>query len=173
VEEEVYKLENPKEKSCVLKEEIILIKYSDEHKKTGSLRLRKVTYQDDQKRIYEFITNNFEISSEEVAAIYKLRWNIEILFKKLKQNFQLHYFYSETENGIKTQIWCTLIAQLLLQVLKVKSDSKKAFSSIASLIRVHLTSYMEINWMVENCRRSYTKTTKKRNKSPTYQTELF
>ncbi|MBK8519261.1 MAG: transposase [Saprospiraceae bacterium] len=57
--------------------------------------------------------------------MYKLRWNIELLFKKLKQNFQLHFFYSETENGIKTQIWCTLIAQLLLLVLKVKSETKK------------------------------------------------
>ncbi|MBK7806210.1 MAG: transposase [Saprospiraceae bacterium] len=44
--------------------------------------------------------------TEEVAYIYKLRWNIELLFKKLK-----FIFYSETENGIKTQIWCTLIAQ--------------------------------------------------------------
>ncbi|QQS31022.1 MAG: transposase [Sphingobacteriales bacterium] len=44
--------------------------------------------------MYDFITNNFEISHEEVAYLYKLRWNIELLFKKLKQNFQLHYFYS-------------------------------------------------------------------------------
>lgn len=172
VEKEVFKLETPCEKACVLKEEIIIIKYTDEDKEVRPLRLRKVTYQDDKKRIYEFITNNFAISSEEVAAIYKHRWNIEILFKKLKQNFQLHYFYSETENGIKTQIWCTLIAQLLLQILKVKSKSKKAFSNIASLVRVHLTSYMEINWMVENCRRSYAKTTRKKNKSPSYQTEM-
>jgi hypothetical protein len=61
--------------------------------------------------MYEFITNNFEISNKEVALIYKIRWQIELFFKKLKQNIQLHYFYSETENGIKTQIWITLIAQ--------------------------------------------------------------
>ncbi|MBL0027022.1 MAG: transposase, partial [Saprospiraceae bacterium] len=60
---------------------------------------RKVTYKDEKGRVYEFITNNFEIKREEVAYIYKLRWNIELLFKKLKQNFQLHFFYSETENG--------------------------------------------------------------------------
>ncbi|MBK8514802.1 MAG: transposase [Saprospiraceae bacterium] len=83
-----------------------------------TLCLRKETYRDEKGRVYEFITNNFEIKREEVAYIYKLRWNIELLFKKLKQNFQLHFFYSETENGIKTQIWCTLIAQLLLLVLK-------------------------------------------------------
>ena len=68
--------------------------------------------------MYEFITNDFEIGREEVAFLYKLRWNIELLFKKPKQNFQLHYFYSETENGIKTQIWCTLIAQLAVAGFK-------------------------------------------------------
>ncbi|QPQ53742.1 hypothetical protein H3Z85_10740 [Chryseobacterium indologenes] len=94
------------------------------------------------------------------------------MFKKLKQNFQLHYFYSETENGIKTQIWCTLIAQLLLQVLRVKSKSKKAFSTIAALIRIHLISHLEIFWMVQNSRRTYTKQ-KKRRKPPWIQTELF
>lgn len=134
--------------------------------------LRKVTYRDDKGRVYEFITNNFEITREEVCFLYKLRWNIELLFKKLKQNFQLHYFYSETENGIKIQIWCTLIAQLLLQVLRVKSKSKKAFSTIAALVRIHLISYLEVFWMVQNSRRTYTKQ-KKRNKSPVIQTTMF
>ena len=87
----------------VLKEELILLKYIED-KEEKFLSLRRVTYRDDKGRIYEFITNNFEISNEEVALIYKIRWKIELLFKKLKQNFQLNYFYSETENGIKTQI---------------------------------------------------------------------
>lgn len=155
----------------VLSEEHIHLAYrEDSMEKT--LCLRKVSYRDDKGRLYDFITNNFEISREEVAYIYKLRWNIELLFKKLKQNFQLHYFYSETENGIKTQIWCTLIAQLLLQVLRVRSKSKKAFSTIAALIRIHLISNLELFWMVQNSRRTYTKLKKKR-KPPPIQTYLF
>lgn len=156
----------------VLKEEHIHIKYKEEGKQEKTLCLRKVTYRDEKNRIYEFITNNFEISPDEVALLYKLRWNIELLFKKLKQNFQLHYFYSDTENGIKTQIWCTLIAQLLMQVLRVKSESKKAFSTIAALIRIHLISNLEVFWMITHCRRTYTKQ-KKRNKPPCIQTSLF
>ena len=159
------------DKAGVLKEEHIHLKYTD-NKEEKQLCLRKVTYQDEKGRIYEFITNNFDISREEVALLYKLRWNIELLFKKLKQNFQLHYFYSDTENGIKTQIWCTLIAQLLLQVIRVKSESKKAFSTIAALIRIHLISNLEVFWMVANSRRTYTKK-RKRNKSPSIQTSLF
>jgi hypothetical protein len=155
----------------VMSEEHIHLAFKED-KQEKTLCLRKVTYRDDKGRIYEFITNNFEISREEVALLYKLRWNIELLFKKLKQNFQLHYFYSETENGIKTQIWCTLIAQLLLQVLGVKSESKKAFSTIAALVRIHLISHLDVFWMVVNSRRTYSKK-KKRNKSPCIQTELF
>jgi hypothetical protein len=83
-------------------------------KQFKTLCLRLVWYKDEQGRKYKFITNNWKITPEEVALIYKCRWSIETCFKKLKQNFQLTYFYSDTENGIKTQVWCTLIAYLLL-----------------------------------------------------------
>lgn len=171
VQQTVFEQDIESNQSGVLSEQHIHINYKEENQEK-TLCLRKVAYRDDKGRMYEFITNNFEISREEVAFLYKLRWNIELLFKKLKQNFQLHYFYSETENGIKTQIWCTLIAQLLLQVLRVKSESKKAFSTIAALIRIHLISYLEVFWMVQNSRRTYAKQ-QKRNKSPGIQTTLF
>lgn len=171
VVEELFSQILPENQAGVLKEEHIHLIYKEE-KQEKILCLRKVTYRDEKGRIYEFITNNFEISNEEVALIYKLRWQIELLFKKLKQNFQLHYFYSETENGIKTQIWITLIAQLLLMVLKAKSSSKKAFSTIAALVRIHLISLKDIFWTIENCKRSYTKR-KHKNKSPCLQLDLF
>ena len=134
-------------------------------KKTLCLRL--VHYKDEKGRTYKFITNNWDISAEEVALCYKYRWTIETTFKKLKQNFQLTYFYSETENGIKTQIWCTLIAYLLLQVVKIRSESNKAFSTIAALIRMHLISYLNLFWIVTEGRTAYPKSVHRRNKSPT------
>ena len=144
----------------------------DKQQKTLCLRL--VYYKDEQGRKYKFITNNWEISPQEVALIYKYRWKIELTFKKLKHNFQLHFFYSETENGIKTQVWCTLIAHLLLNVIRAISKSKKAFSTIAALIRIHLISHLEINWVVVEGRKAYTQRKKGRNKSPTpLQTSLF
>ena len=155
----------------VLKEEHIHLKYKEENQ-DNPLCLGKVTYRDEKGRMYEFISNNFEISNEEVALIYKIRCQIELLFKKLKQNFRLHYFYSETENGIKTQIWITLIAQLFLMVLKTKSTTKKAFSTVAALVRIHLISNLEVFWVIENSRRTYSKRLK-RTKPPNLQLELF
>ena len=136
-------------------------------KQKKTLCLRLVFYKDDQGRKYKFITNNWEITDEEVALIYKCRWSIETTFKNLKQNFQLTYFYSDTENGIKTQVWCTLIAYLLLLVIQTISESQKAFSTIAALIRMHMISHLDLKWIVTEGRRGYHKSSKTRNKSPT------
>jgi hypothetical protein len=98
----------------------------------------------------------------------------KLVFKKLKQNFQLHFFYSDTENGIKTQIWCTLIAHLLLNVIRRLSKTKKAFSTVAALIRIHLISHLDVIWVVTEARRAYAKRTTSKNKSPTViQLNLF
>jgi len=149
----------------VMKAEHIHLQYK-EGKKQKTLCLRKITYKDEKGRIYQFITNNWNITDEEVALIYKYRWSIELVFKKLKQNFQLHYFYSESENGIKTQVWATLIAHLLLTVLIRKSNTNKAFSTVAALIRIHFTGHLDLYWVIQNGRRSFQKRTKSKNKVP-------
>lgn len=162
----MFEKELSKEEYGVFKVEHIHLEYK-EGKQVKTLCLRLVRYKDEQGRKYKFITNNWEITAEEVALIYKFRWTIELSFKKLKQNFQLHFFYSETENGIKTQIWCTLIAHLLLNVIRVLNESKKAFSTIAALIRIHLISHLSLNWVVTEGRRAYVKRKASRNKGPT------
>jgi hypothetical protein len=166
VQEVIFEQELSENQSGVMKEEHIHLKYASKKKakKDKTLCLRKVTYRDEKGRIYRFISNNWDITNEEVALMYKYRWTIELVFKKLKQNFQLHFFYSESENGIKTQIWATLIAHLLLTVLKRKSTSSKAFSTIAALVRIHFISHLCLYWVIENGRRSYSKRTKSRNK---------
>ncbi|MCF8298576.1 MAG: IS4 family transposase [Saprospiraceae bacterium] len=153
-----------KGKAIVLTDEIIELEYHPEDengkkqaKLTKKLRLRKVTYQDEKNRYYEFLTNNFEITAEEVAFLYKKRWGIELLFKKMKQNFQLHFFYGENVNAIYTQVWCTLIAQLLMTVIQKMANTKKAFSVVASLVRIHLISLLDVFEMLRSTRRAYNK----------------
>ena len=127
----------------VIKEEKIKLEYKD-GKQIKTVTLRRVTFIDDDNRLFVFITNNFKISAEEVALIYKNRWQIELLFKKLKQNFQLRYFLGDSENAIKIQIWVTLIAHLLLSIIKKKANVRFAFSNIATIIRLHLMSYVDL-----------------------------
>lgn len=146
-----------KDKAGVSKEEIMLVKYKED-KEEKQLKLRRIHYRDEKNREYIFICNNFLITAEEIALIYKKRWGIELLFKKMKQNFQLHYFYGESENAIRTQVWCTLIAQLLLTVLQKIADTKKAFSTVATMIRIHLVSLLDVHELLRNVKRSYVRT---------------
>lgn len=151
-----------KGKAMVLGEEIIELEYHPEDQAgkrdtrvVKTMRLRKISYQDDRDRYYEFLTNSFDIPAEEVAFLYKKRWGIELLFKKMKQNFQLHYFYGENVNAIYTQVWCTLIAQLLLTIVQKISKAKKAFSVVAALVRIHLISMLDVYGLLRSTSRDY------------------
>ncbi len=75
---------------------------------------------------------------ETIVAIYRRRWQIESLFKQIKQNFPLRYFYGESANAIKIQIWVTLIANLLLSVLQSKLSRRWSFSGLATIVRIVL-----------------------------------
>ena len=154
--ETVMEKELEKDKAGVSKEEIITVTYK-EGKEEKQLKLRRINYRDEKNRQYVFICNNFIITAEEIALIYKKRWGIELLFKKMKQNFQLHYFYGENENAIRTQVWCTLIAQLLLTVLQKIANTKKAFSTVATMIRIHLVSLLDVKELLQNIKRNYAK----------------
>ena len=84
-------------------------------------KARIITYADLKKKkpkLISLLTNDMEMEVEEIIAIYRKRWEIELLFKQLKQNFPLRYFYGESSNAIKIQIWVTLIANLLLMVIQ-------------------------------------------------------
>ncbi len=149
-----------KDQAKVLRDEVITLEYYPEAaegkrdtKTTLALELRKVGSQDERNRYYDFLTNNFDIEAEEVAFFYKKRWGIKILFKKMKQNFQLHYFYGESENAIYTQVWCTLIAQLLLTVTQKIAQAEKAFPVVASLVRIHLISMLDVNELLRSTKR--------------------
>ena len=147
-----------KNTSGVKKEEYISLLYKQAGK-LQTLILRRIEYQDELNRQYVFLTNNFSITAEEVAMVYKKRWGIELLFKKMKQNFQLTYFYGENENAIRTQVWCTLIAQLLLTVIQKMANTRKAFSMIATIIRIHLISLLSIITLIQNTDKKYKRDT--------------
>jgi len=69
---------------------------------------------------------------------------IELLFKQIKQNFPLRYFWGESKNAIKMQVYGVLIAQLLMVVISKKSGTKKSFVNMITVIRLHLMSYVEL-----------------------------
>ena len=106
---------------------------------------RIITYADIRKgkaRLVSLLTNDMEMEAEDIVEIYRKRWEIELLFKQLKQNFPLRYFYGESANAIKIQIWVTLIANLLLMVMQKRIRRTWSFSNLATMFRIMLMYYV-------------------------------
>jgi len=136
--------------SGVEKDEITVVTLK-ENNKEKPLKLRKVQFYDRVlKRRFEFITNLFEMRADLIAGIYKLRWQIELLFKQLKQNFPLKYFLGDNENAIKIQIYCALIANLLMVVVQKMLKRQWAFSNLVSFCKIHLFNYIHLLRFLEN-----------------------
>lgn len=151
---------------AVLKDERISIQ-----KKETTIELRRVAYWDsEKKKVYEFISNNFELESDKIADIYKHRWQIETMFKRLKQNFPLKYFLGDNQNAIEIQIWCGLIIQLLLLVIQRKTKRKWAYSNMVSMVRFHLMTYIDLFKFLENPNKEWKELT---TKPPDKQLSLF
>lgn len=111
-------------------------------------------------KTWEFITNDLKSAPSYIGDLYKKRWSIELLFKRLKQNMPLQYFLGDNQNAIKVQIWCALIADLLLQIVKRQVKRKWAFSNIVSIVRLHLFNYLNLLSFLENPEKSIITTTK-------------
>ena len=109
---------------------------------------RIITYADIRKskqpKPVSLLTNDFDMPLETIVAIYRRRWQIESLFKQIKQYFPLRYFYGESANAIKIQIWVTLIANLLLSVLQSKLKRRWSFSGLATIVRIVLMYYLNL-----------------------------
>lgn len=128
----------------VLKEQLITVAVKQSGVAIERLKLRRITFKTAEGKTYVFVTNNFTLPANQVATIYKNRWMIELLFKQIKQNFPLRYFWGESKNAIKMQVYCVLIAQLLMVVIRKKSGTKKSFANMITVIRLHLMSYVEL-----------------------------
>ena len=130
----------------VLKDERIEIKKGEQF-----IQLRRVAfYHNEQHKVYEFITNNFDLDADRIADIYKQRWQIETLFKRLKQNFPLKYFFGDNQNAIEIQIWVSLIIQLIMLVIQRKAAKRWAFSNMMSVIKYHLMTYIDLFKFLKN-----------------------
>ncbi len=155
-----------KTSDAVLKDELIIVE-----KDNKSIEIRRVAYWDAEKnKVYEFITNNLEISPDKVADIYKHRWQIETMFKRLKQNFPLKYFLGDNQNAIEIQIWSALIVQLIMLVIQRKIKRKWAYSNMIGVIRFHLLTYINLFKFLENPHKEWWELS---SKPPDIQIKLF
>lgn len=135
----------------ILRDAKIALKYKDNQEKEQQVELRLVSfYHQEKNKAYYFLTNLFDLPAEQIAMLYKKRWEIELLFKKIKQNFPLQYFYGDNQNAIQIQIWCTLIALLLITFMKKQLTKSWSFSNLVSLLQKHLFTYVKFTDFFNN-----------------------
>lgn len=110
---------------------------------------RVVVYIEEDNRTIELICNNLEWSAATIAELYKRRWLIETFFKLVKQNLQIKTFLGTTPNACKSQIFIALICYLLLELMRrIISKAKHRFGHFVTLIRVCLTQYKRLGYIV-------------------------
>ena len=154
--------EESPQKQCYEVRDILLV-----DKDKNEVKVRMISYQEPNKpNKVVLLTNNFESSPAFIAFIYLRRWQIESLYKQLKQNFQLRYFFGESENAIRTQIWVTLIANLLLMVVKARTTRKWSFSNLVSVVRNSLMYYIDLYYFLADPEKALNEYNRARAKSP-------
>ena len=115
--------------------------------KRGKHKCRRITKWKDNKDegTITFITNNLDTPATVICETYRRRWQIETLFKRLKQNFPLKYFLGDNRNAIQIQIWVSLIAWLLMQVVKKQVTKRKwSLSNLMTAVHILLNSYINL-----------------------------
>ena len=141
-----------KERKLGVIEDNIVLLGTGINKGTPQLKARRIVFQDpDSGKCLIFVTNHYKFKASKIAQIYKHRWQIEVLFKRLKQNYPLKYFLGDNENAIKIQIWCSLICDLLIKLIKEKGTRRNwSYANLASIIRLHLGTYIDLRRFLDD-----------------------
>jgi len=99
-------------------------------------KLRRIKYWDEEnKKEYTYLTNNFNLTARQIADIYKQRWMIELFFKWIKQNLKIKTFLGTSRNAVMTQIWIAMIYYLLLAYIKFQTKFKKSLLELTRMVR--------------------------------------
>ena len=120
----------------VLADDIVMCGEYQGMKKYEGKTMRRIRILDKEKsQIYEYLTNNFELNPEEVAFIYKQRWQIELFFKWIKQNLKIKTFLGTSKNAVLTQIWVAMLYYLLLAYIKFQTKFRKSLLELTRMVR--------------------------------------
>jgi hypothetical protein len=161
-------LPDKKDQHILLDQEIRLTGKSAVETEMNKVRLRRVVvYIEEDNRIVELITNNMEWCAAIIAELYKRRWLIEVFFKLIKQNLQIKTFIGTSENACKSQIWIAMICYLLLEIIrKIICKEKHSYSHCILIVRVCLTRYTTLKYVMNHTQLRVRKARKHAKKPP-------
>ena len=100
--------------------------------------LRRVRYFDaESRRDLIFLSNHLEISGLTVARLYKLRWQVELFFRWIKQHLRIKHFYGNSPNAVKTQIWIAVAVYVMVAILHKQLQLPGTLHRTLQILSVH------------------------------------
>lgn len=114
-------------------------------------KLRKVAFYDkEMNRTFIYLTNNFELSAEQIAMLYKNRWQIELFFKWIKQHLKIKSFWGTSENAVKIQIYSAIIAYCLVAIVGHDMQINRSTYEILQILGISLLDKTPVNELFTN-----------------------
>ncbi len=102
-------------------------------------KIRRIKYYDTETEVeFVFLTNNFELTAIEIATLYKNRWQVELFFKWIKQHLKVKSFWGHTQNAVKTQLYCAIIAYCLVAIVGKELKIQRTTYEILQILGISL-----------------------------------
>ena len=117
--------------------------------------ISKVIYYDKEtNRTFVYLTNNMKLTSEQIALLYKNRWQVELFFKWIKQHLKIKSFWGITENAVRIQIYTAVILYCLVAIIESELMIKRSTYEIMQILGISLLDKSPIGELFFNTDRN-------------------
>jgi len=114
-------------------------------------KLRRIKFYDQEtERTFVFLTNNFELPAEQIAFLYKNRWQIELFFKWIKQHLKIKAFWGTSENAVRIQVYSAIITYCLVSIAGTKLRIERSTYEILQVLGISLLDKTPVNELFAN-----------------------
>lgn len=115
-------------------------------------KLRRIKFYDVKtKKLFVFLTNNFNLPALTITELYRYRWQVELFFKWIKQHLRIKTFFGTTENAVKTQVWIAVSVYVLVAIIKKRLNIKTSLYSILQILSLTIFETTPINQLLNGC----------------------
>ena len=125
-------------KNILTDAEIELTVYKSRKDYPENLRLVRY-YDEEQDREFMFLANAMDLTAQQIADLYKNRWQIELFFKWLKQHLKIKKFWGTTENAVRIQISAAITAYCLVAIIQHDMQLKRSTYEVLQILSMSLT----------------------------------
>ena len=114
-------------------------------------KIRRIKYYDiESKRNFTFLTNNTDLTAEQIALLYKNRWQVELFFKWIKQHLKVKSFWGTSENAVRIQIYSAIIAYCLVAIVGHDLKLERSTYEILQILGISLLDKTPVNELFTN-----------------------